>query len=300
MPLLETRVAVRNILFATDFSDSSYAAVPYVETIARRNDATVFVAHVLAPSSYAHLPAEGGSAAIDVALGDAERKIVDFIANSALRSLPHRTTLLLQGDIAESLRDMIERCSIDLLVLGTHGRKGLSWFIMGSIAEHILKRAPCPVLIVGPRAPHDVSRSARLRRILYATDFTHESLAALDYALDLAQEYQSKLTLLTVLGGKDANGVFHDTLTAAAANRLRKMAAGEVSLWCEPEIVVDFGDAAERIREHTNGGCDLIVLGGRTTAFPPPPGAHKFGSVTHKVITDAPCAVLSVPEHWRT
>ncbi len=290
-----TRVEVKNILFATDFSPNSEAAIPYVDAIAHRYDAKVFVAHVLSPAAYAFVPPEGGVAAFEAVRDAAGQQLEGFAGSPAIRSRPNQT-LLVEGDVADAIRALVTDHEIDLLVLGSHGRKGLNWFVMGSIAETILKRAPCPVLIIGPRARHDLSHSSRGCRILYATDFRHESLAALSYALDLAQEHQAKLTLLTVLAGSDANSTYRATLLASTTSRLRELVPEEAELWCQPEFIVEFGSAPEIIHEQARDDCDLIILGGRTTAFPPPPGAHRFGSVTHKVITDAPCAVLSVPE----
>ena len=296
MPVLErTRIAVQNILFATDFSSSSEAAVPYVEAIARRYHAKVFVAHVVSPSSFACVPPEACATAFENIWEGAEAQLAEFAA-SALRTVSHET-LLAEGDVAATLKDMVGQQHIDLVVLGTHGRKGLNWFVMGSVAESVLKFAPSPVLIVGPRAPHEVSKTAHARRILYATDFTHESLAALDYALDLAQENQAKLTLLTVLAGSDSDSVYRATLNFSTLRRLRELVPPEAAPWCQPEFIVDFGSPAEIIQEHARKDKnDLIILGGRSTAHLLRAGVHRFGGVTHKVISEAPCAVLSVPE----
>jgi nucleotide-binding universal stress UspA family protein len=295
MPVLErTRVAVHNILFATDFTTASEAAVPYVEAIARRYGAKVFAAHVVSPASFACVPPEACVTAFENIWEGAETDLTQF-ANSALHDVPHET-LLAEGDIATTLADLMEKRQVDLIVLGTHGRKGLNWFVMGSVAESILKFAPCPVLIVGPHAPHEVSRTARTRRILYATDFTHESLAALDYALDLAQENHAKLTLLTVLAGADSDSVYRATLKHSTLRRLHQLVPDEAALWCKPELAVEFGSPAEIILQHAGTDKDdLIILGGRS-AVHPRTGAHRFGGVTHKVISDAPCAVLSVPD----
>lgn len=295
MPVLEkTRVAVRNILFATDFSLASEAATPYVQAIARRYDAKVYVTHVVSPSGFACVPPEACITAFENLWESAESDLATLAA-TAFRGLPHET-LLAEGDICTTLADIISQRNIDLIVVGTHGRKGLNWFVMGSVAESVLKFANCPVLVVGPRAPHEVSHTAHVRRILYATDFTPESLAGLDYAVDLAQENQAKLTLLTILAGADADSVYQANLRASTERRLRQLLPPEAGLWCEPEFIVEFGAPAQIInayagKEHD----DLIILGGRSTIHPRR-GAHRFGGVTHKAIADAPCAVLSVPE----
>ena len=295
MPVLEnTRIAIQNILFATDFSPASAAAVPYVEAIALRYKANVLAAHVISPGSFAIVPPEAGVGAIDAIWDDAEAQLAAF-GRGSLQAVPHRT-LLAEGDVATALRSLVDKQKCQLLVLGTHGRKGINWFVMGSVAEAVLKIAPCPVLVVGPHAPHGISTNRRLRRILYATDFTHESLAGLDYALDLAQEDHAKLTLLTVLAGADADSLYRATLNFATMRRLRQLVPEEAALECEPDFIVGFGSVAEIINNRAKEDqSDLIILGGRS-AIHPRRGTHQFGAVTHKVISDAPCAVLSVPE----
>jgi nucleotide-binding universal stress UspA family protein len=293
--LERTRITVRNVLFATDFSSASEAATPYVDAIARRYGAKVFLAHVVSPSSFAWVPPDAGGAAFESVWQTAKAQLADFAA-STLRAVRHET-LLAEGDVAAALRELVDKQEIGLIILGTHGRTGLNWFLMGSVAESILKLTPCPVLIVGPRAPREVSWTAHARRILYATDFTHESLAGLDYALDLAQENQSKLTLITVLAATDTDSVYRATLNSSTLRRLRSLVPEEAALWCEPEFLVEFGSPAEVIKERAQRDHDdLIILGGRSAIYPERAGGHKFGTVTHKVISGAPCAVLSVPE----
>lgn len=77
------------------------------------------------------------------------------------------------------------------MVLGTRGRTGISKFLLGSAAEEIFRRSPCAVLTVGPKSPAQPSRAEEFSQILYATDFTPESMAGAPYALSLAQEYQA-------------------------------------------------------------------------------------------------------------
>jgi nucleotide-binding universal stress UspA family protein len=261
--------------------------------VARRYGARVFATHVVSPGSFAIVPPEAGVGAFESIWTAAAVQLTAFGA-TALRSVRHET-LLAEGDVAATLRALVDKQHIDLVVLGTHGRRGLNWFVMGSVAESLLKLAPCPVLIVGPLAPRAVSKSAHVRRILYATDFTHESLAGLDYALDLAQENHAKLTLLTILAGTDS--LYRATLNFSTMRRLRQLVPEEAALACPPEFIVAFGSVAEIINERARQDhADLIVLGGRSAVYPPRPGGHKFGAVTHKVISEAPCAVLSVPE----
>ena len=102
-----------------------------------------------------------------------------------------------RGDAcSEILQQAIDR-KADLIVMGTHGRTGLRHVLLGSVAEKIIRNASCPILVVPPHAA-DVGgdASAVFKRIVYATDFSKPSTAALTCALALAQEADARLTLL--------------------------------------------------------------------------------------------------------
>ena len=85
----------------------------------------------------------------------------------------------------------------DLIVLGTHGASGFEHLLLGSVTEKVLRKAPCPVLTVPPRA-HNTS-ALPFKKILAAVDFSDSSLAALGAALSVAQEADAQLTILHVL-----------------------------------------------------------------------------------------------------
>jgi nucleotide-binding universal stress UspA family protein len=87
-----------------------------------------------------------------------------------------------------------------MLVLGTHGRSGVGKLLIGSVAEEVFRRAACPVLSIGPKVSQQPAGEIQFHNILFATDFSENSLAALPYAISLAEEDQAQLTLLYVIG----------------------------------------------------------------------------------------------------
>jgi hypothetical protein len=89
------------------------------------------------------------------------------------------------GDVCVALEEVIGQEHIDLVVVGTHSRMGLSKFIFGSVAERILRRVSTPVLTVGPKAAPDgePQRREASRPLLFATDFSEASLRILPYAI---------------------------------------------------------------------------------------------------------------------
>jgi len=103
------------------------------------------------------------------------------------------------GDVARVLREFVQNHAADLVVVGTSSRAGLGKVLLGSIAEEIIREAPCPVLTVGPQVIAEAS--AGVHSIVYATDFSPRSLRAAEFAVSLAHEYQAHLTLTHVVEG---------------------------------------------------------------------------------------------------
>lgn len=289
------RVSLKNILFATDFSQPSEQALPVARAIARGYGSKVFAVHVLTPAAYPPVPPETAAATAAAVEEYVEGEMQRI--ESQLAGLPHETVI--ERDIAvwPALRRVIKDQSIDLLVLGTHGRTGAQKLLMGSVAEEIFRQSPVPVLTIGPRVRTSVHGGAQFHRVLLATDFTPESLAAAPYAISLAQENQARLTLLYVVpleGGSHAEKGKVEPV-AALLYRLGELVPADAELWCHPETILEYGNPAERIlaaaRER---GADLIVIGVRGARGHLGAATHLERATAHKVVAGADCPVLTV------
>ena len=302
-------ISLKNILFATDFSEASQAALPYAAAIARRYDSQLHIAHIMSPASYVIPSQPGGPVTIDsiheAARTDVRQRMETLASH--LKTVPHHTYVR-EGEVWESLSDIIRTHEIDLLVVGTHGRTGVKKLLLGSKAEEILRLAPCPVLTVGPK----VAGSARLTaiggagkdptpveisvdQIVYATDFSPESLAAAPFATSLAQEFQSKLTLLHVIE-KVSDIDCRPGPIDLALQRLEKLVPEEARLWCSPRPAVQIGPPADRILQEALGSrADLIVLGVRAASGNLGAATHLPWATAHKVVAHAHCPVLTIP-----
>jgi nucleotide-binding universal stress UspA family protein len=288
------RLALKNILLGTDFSSCSDAAFSYARSIARRYGATLNVAHVR-PST-APMLAMSPEFGMEAALHE-DRRVQGCIERieSQLKTIPHHV-LTPKGRVADELARIIEDHKIDLLVLGTHGRTGMRKLIMGSVAEETFRRAGCPVLSVGPNVCCEPDPLAKFQRMLFATNFSRESLAALPYAISFAEEDEARLTMLHFVEQPPgpAQGMTEKYLRA----RLEELIPADVEFRFHPECRVELGelfippaqgilDLAERRK------ADLIVLGVRTVR-------GSLGLITHlstttsQVLTQARCPVLTV------
>ncbi|HXN30010.1 MAG TPA: universal stress protein [Candidatus Acidoferrales bacterium] len=289
-----TRITLKNILYLTDFSEPSEAALPFAISIAREYRCKIYALHVLIPAMYAYTPLELTADAITAQDECAERDMLRVDAQ--LEGLPHETSVERGVAVWPTLERALTQSDIDLIVLGTHGRTGASKFLLGSIAEEIFRCSSVPVLTIGPSVRKGTHKGARFRRILFATDFTPESLAAAPYAISFAQENEAELLLLHVVPKSDLEKP-DDGNTASATNTISKLGqlVPKDAQWCRPRTVVDYGNPADCIlsvaKEHST---DLIVLGVRDAAKHLGAATHLERTTAHKVVVHAQCPVLTV------
>lgn len=287
---VRTRITLGNILFATDFSAASNAAAPIAIEIARRYGAKVYGVHLNRFDDYTAAAPNAWAAIAEAA--EKETKEDAGRLNKQLQSIEHEVVIG-EGDTWEVVSNLIEQKEIDLVVLGTRGRTGLGRAILGSVAEQILRQAPCPVLTVGPHVNPWSDEYAKMREILYATDLATDFPIAAPYAISLAQENQAHLVLLHVIEHpKVGELVKSSEVVDFKERKLQKLVTEQAGLWCDPTYIVEQGPAAEKIldvakRRHT----DLIVLGAR-----PARGlaTHLTIGTVHKIVSQATCPVLTI------
>lgn len=277
-----SRVAIRSILFATDLSTAAEKALPYAMEIARRYGATLHVIHAIAPIGYPFAPV----AAWPKLEEEEDRFRLESKRRLELRlhGLPHETNFR-PGQVLPVLQEMIQAKHVDLLILGTHGRTGFDKALMGSVAESIFREATCPVMTVGPRVSTSSRSAAALSRILYATDFSPESLAAAPYAISLCREHRAQLILMNSIEGQSDTRV---TLRA-----LRELVPFGTDLRVEPMCVAERGPHGQKILDVCEAhGADLLVLGAARHSAEN--YAYFRRSSLYKIVTQATCPVLTV------
>jgi nucleotide-binding universal stress UspA family protein len=196
----------------------------------------------------------------------------------------------------------VQETNAHLLVVGAHGRHGLPRWLLGSVTEELLRRAPCLVLVVPPHAgeaPPPVP--VLLKRLVCAIDFSDASLRAGELAFSLAREADARVLLLHVVDavplptpslaptGAAVLGYVHD-LETAAADRLRRVVPAGASDWCEVETRVVTGKPwREIVRAAAEQDAGLIVMGVHGHG---PLDRLFFGSTATGVVRHAGCPVL--------
>ena len=291
MKLAETqaKITLKNILFATDFEVLASRALQFAVALAHRYNAKLYAAHVIPQTAYAYAHPES----MDRILKEAN----DYAAyelDQIIGPLKHRgcscEALLADGDPAEEITALAESHEADLIVVGTGSRGGLGKLLLGSVAEEIIREAPCPVLTIGPHVRTDPYAS--FQSIVCAADFSPGSARAAGLALLLAQEYNAHLTLVHVVEGmlKDAPHLAIEL----TERRLRQLLPPETELQHEAETLVEIGPVAERILSIAKDlSADLIAMGARGVGAFAKTASH-FGSIAHKIVSLAACPVMTV------
>ena len=145
-------IALKNVLVPTDFSETSDSALRYGKALAAAFGATLHVVHIV-EEPYGQpwaVEAYGFSLAAlqDEWIKDAQARLADGLTADEKAALHAVTTTVLGHPVMEILRYAKDN-AIDLIVMGTHGRGPLGHVVLGSVAERVVRKAPCPVLTVG-------------------------------------------------------------------------------------------------------------------------------------------------------
>jgi len=143
---------VRKILFPVDFTMNMEKLLPYVKDMVNAFGAKLYVIHVIRGAEE-FVGFEMGTAwyaSLEKDLMDGAEKSMRRLVAEQLEDLNDVETQIASGDVVDETLDYVKKQDIDLIIIGTHGRKGLEKVMFGSVAEGIIKAAPCPVLTINP------------------------------------------------------------------------------------------------------------------------------------------------------
>lgn len=288
-------IQLKNILYPTDFSQPAELALPFANALARRYGATIHALHVLTPIV---TPESGISGiAIQAEAENASRFMSEL--DSKLAGTEHEGSVENAVSVWEAVTIAIHEHSIDLIVIGTHGRTGVSRFLFGSVAEEVFRHSPCPVMTVGPGCQASIHVAGRFQRILFATDYSAASAAAAPYAVSIAENNDGRLLLVHVAQmGTPAGGDRNVELSVAEMiHKLYEIAPQPNQLSIPPEVLIEYGKPARRIVEVArHRSADLIVLGVRSLHRHLGTTTHVERRTAHEIVANAPCPVLTVRE----
>jgi len=288
---VKPRVALQNILVATDLSSSSLASLPYALEIARHYSSTIHLCTVITPPSRNLPSVEMFPLALERARHYAETRMFKLIRSGLLKGIPHQI-LIREGAVWEVLSELSQVHQVDLVVIGVHdGRRPMNLGV-GPVTEQVLRWSPCPILSVGPNVSGTLWSEVQLKRILYCTDLTRASIRAASYALSFAEEYRADLILLHVVHSAPRLCTGSpDDRASRIEYLMRELVPEDADLSYPPEFVVECGVPADKILKTTaERSASLVVLGVRQQAAS---GTDHRWEVSHRVASEAYCPVLT-------
>jgi len=275
--------SIKNILVALDLSGPS---APHIQTAIRFANmlhANLFVAHIF---EYA----DAGIVEGMIGVRQEAKRRLDNIVERILRRGIVAQSVIRYGAAAPTILKVIKDKKIDLAILGTRNKARMERFVLGSVAEAVFRRAPCPMLTIGPKANLD-QRVHTQSPVVFATDLNTRLFHAIRYAALLSKGFGAPLHCIQVLPHSiDTHGlpIISAIMTGALKNLLEENGLDERCVCSNvygnkvSESIVEY--AKERKAE-------LIVLGiQRTSAL----ASHLPPHITYEVVAGASCPVLTV------
>ena len=290
---------IKLILCPIDFSEFSISAYQHALSVAEHYEAKLVAQHIVELWRHPSL-----DFAASAGLYQESRQALRESGKEQLQDFVQKHThdgfqpeLLVQvGVAADSILSLAQSQEADVIIMGTHGRRGFDRLMLGSVTDRVMRRAPCPVLVASK--PHDSAAAGKerghvhhLSRILFCADFSENSERALRYAISATAEYDAELTLLHVLD-RGPSPAKTEEATAAATEQLDKLIPPEERKSLKFKTAVRTGTPyAQIIQLALEAQIDLVTMGVRGRGAV---DVAVFGSTTYRVMQLGPCPVLAV------
>lgn len=283
-----------HILIATDFSEDAANAVVAGAAIARRYAARVTLFHAFDSGIFERAVAPMSPADLEETMSKTARERLEHVAEKHLTDLEGVDCVAVQAtSAAHAVVEHAEKHGVDLCIVGTHGLSGIKRMLVGSVAERIIRHAPCDVLTLQhgeqPWPP---------KRILATTDFSDASYVAVARAKELSEQLSAPVTLAYVydesIPAPAEDGAMFETIEEGmkrTGKALERVAAEQLGK--SASAVVVNGMSAPRklgaLAKEQQAGLVVVGTHGRTGL------SHMLiGSVAERVVRHAPSAVLVV------
>jgi nucleotide-binding universal stress UspA family protein len=279
---------LKRVLCPVDFSEYSAAALRMAGGLAKTLGAELTVLHAQhleAPVYFTEAQIRALKGQLRRSIRAARTMVTDFVRKHLPRDLP-RSIQVVEGNPVAAILRAVSNSKADLVVMGTHGRTGLTKIRLGSVTDSVLRQITAPILTVGPGIKPSASLGT-IHRILCPVNYRSSAGLASEYARILAERTGAELLLINIV----EPGVPSQTLEEAR-KALCDWVAPELRERCTVREIVREGNSAEQIvAEAKSAGADLVVVGAQPRNSL---GTMLFGSTTEAIIRHVPCPVLSV------
>jgi len=219
---------LKTIVVATDLEGHSEAALEYARKIAGSYGARIVLSYGLDPLDYAAVDTVPGS--LLQQLPEEARTVLSHMAEELAREGIHSHSEVRQGTVVRTLLDVAKQYEAGLLVIGTEGRQGAGPIVVGTIAEELVRLAPCPVLAVAADWNAGAFRPTPGGPILLAMEQNEATKAAVETAVSLARVFQRTLLVVHARTAAEASAFLNPCATTLKDFGIR--AAGDIEVRC--------------------------------------------------------------------
>lgn len=268
----------RLILVPTDLSDPAAHALRYASSLAGRLGARLLVIHA------DPFPADSTSpGSRDARMAAAREALRQHVEPNVRAAVPFDLRVVV-GEPVDAIVDQVSESCAELVVMGTHGRTGVSRLMFGSVTEAVMRIVPVPVIAVNPLA----TDQADLEKILCPVNFTPACREALRHAAALASRSGAPLVLLHTVDDEQAQ------VGVEERHRLHEWVPAELADRCEMKAISSAHEAERIVETAAKVRAQLIAFGvpaGRSPAEP------LLGTIAERVVQHSRCPVLTVNPH---
>lgn len=275
--------SMKTIVVATDLEGKSDAALEYARKLAGSYGARIVLAHGLDPLAYAAVDSIPGR--LRRGLTEQARAAIDTLAADLLREGIPSHSEIRQGAVAQMLVDVARQYEAGLLVIGTSGMQGAGPVVVGSIAEHLVRQAPCPVLAVAADWNAGEFRPTPGGPILLAMERNEASDAAVSTAYSLAEVFHRTLIVLHARGPAEASAFLNPGSTTLEEFGVKPSGRFPVRF-----IVKDGSPADSIVEAIAQYQPSILVAGVKRTSDTPGPHGTVFALLARSRVP-----VLCVP-----
>jgi nucleotide-binding universal stress UspA family protein len=287
-------ITIKKILCPVDFFPASEAAVNYAAGLAANYAAAVHLLHVITP-----VPATAYEYVIDStevmkAMEENSTRELDKLVAGLKEAGVDVQSELRVGDVYDEIKRAIEVVKPELIVMGTHGRRGVERWFLGSTTEKLLRHSPVPLVTISAAGERSFA-APQFQRILVTTDFSEGTADALTYAFSVAQENESKVTLLHVVHdiSADVSGKYRESLISGVRSQLEAQVPAEARNWCDIVTRVESGVPYRMIlKTIEEERPDLLIMNIHGKGML---DRALLGSTAERVVRVASCPVMMIP-----
>lgn len=274
------------VLLATDFSEESNRALAYAKAIIRASGGELLLVHVAQVGSVLAVP-EGSWIPDDSRRIEAEERETEEAAG-ALRAEGLKVKVFCPfGTVGLKVAQTAEVSHADLVVIGTHGRRGLNRLIFGSYAEETAGSVETPLLIVGPRAPSFSQTKWKPARVVCATSFAEGEAQLGVFAYLLSKKYEASFEILSFTPDSNEKAPSDwPFFRRAMSSLLSQQDAEELPLGTDQLPEPRARSLAEAVVAR---GADLLVLGGENRQW-----LMTHQGTLPELLCDVPCPILTM------